>query len=213
MKYNKSLITVLVILAAIAVVAGIKIMTQGQLAQSFETSRTKGNPGAAIKIVEYIDFQCPSCAMGAQKIKEYMQKYPDKIFLDMRYFPLDMHRHALVASKYAECAGRQDKFWAMHDLILEKQKSWTELTNVAPVFDIYAKENGLDMGKLKACLSADTVDQVIQRNRKEGMDIGIRSTPTYFINGKMVVGIKLLQEELDQLLGISKTSEQKEVQP
>lgn len=212
MKQNKSFVTVLVIFAAIAVVVGIKIMTQGKLAQSSGDWRTKGNPGAPIKIVEYIDFQCPSCAMGAQKIKEYMQKYPDKIFLDMRYFPLEMHRHALVASKYAECAARQGQFWPLHDLILEKQKIWTELTNVAPVFDIYAKESGLDMGKLKACLSADTVDRVIQRSRKEGMDIGIRSTPTYFINGKMVVGIKLLQEELDQLLGVAPKTDSKNAQ-
>ncbi|PIW64122.1 MAG: hypothetical protein COW13_01225 [Candidatus Omnitrophica bacterium CG12_big_fil_rev_8_21_14_0_65_50_5] len=212
MKQNKSLVTVLVIFAAIAVVAGIKIVTQGQLTQSSGTSRTKGNSGAPVKIVEYIDFQCPMCAVGARTIKDYMDRYPDKIFLDMRYFPLDMHRHALVASQYAECAGRQDKFWTMHDVILEKQKSWAETVNASTVFDIYAKESGLNMGKLKACLSDDNTAGVIQRSRKEGMDIGIRSTPTYFINGKMVVGIKLLQEELDHLLGVTPKTDSNNVQ-
>lgn len=206
MLKNKLLMTIVVLLLVIVSIVGIKILTQGKLGYSAEKSRTKGNPDAPVKVVEYIDFQCPMCAMGAKKLKEYTDKYPEKIYLEMHYFPLEMHKHAMTASQYAECAAQQGKFWEFQDVMLDKQRSWSEAANATAIFDIYAKEVGLDMNRLKTCLPGKSVNQLIEKSKKEGRDLGIRSTPTYFVNGKMVVGIKLLQEEVDPLLGIPKSA-------
>lgn len=203
---NKIFITIGVILMAVTAIVGFKVLTQNHISYgTSEQSRTKGNPNSKIKIVEYMDLQCPMCALGAKKLKEYLEKYPEKIYIELHYFPLDMHKHALMAAQYAQCAAEQDKFWVLHDVLVDQQKSWSEATNAAALFDIYAKEIGLDMSRFKACVPSDRVKRVIEKDKQQGRDLAVRSTPTYFINGKMVVGIKLLEDELGTLLGIAKT--------
>ncbi|MDO8580531.1 MAG: thioredoxin domain-containing protein, partial [Candidatus Omnitrophota bacterium] len=124
------------------------------------------------------------------------------IYLELKYFPLEnMHPHAKLSAQYAECAARQGKFWPFHDLVIERQPQWKRLIDAKPAFEIMAVEADLDLYKLKFCLEDEKITAFIDQDKEEGRQKGVRSTPTYFINGKMVVGATALEEELTLLVG------------
>jgi len=204
---SKPVATVLVIISCIAAVQITTFVLsyfRGTPAAKSVLARSKGNPKAELKITEYIDFQCPACARGAKTLHEITVKYPAKIYLEMKYFPLGQsHQHAMISALYAECTARQDKFWAFVDPLLEKQSLWAKLTNAEPMFREIAQAVRVDLDQLNSCLVEKGVEEAILKERDFGKTLGIKSTPTYFINGKMVVGAKSLQEELDKHLGLS----------
>ncbi|MCK5082196.1 MAG: thioredoxin domain-containing protein [Candidatus Omnitrophica bacterium] len=164
------------------------------------SARIKGNDHAPIKVTEFIDFQCFACAYGAAYLKEMIKKHPEAIQVEVKHFPLQMHRHGLSSSRYAECSARQGGFWPFQDMLLARQGNWMRLVDADPAFLQIADDSGLDEKKLEACLKDYTVDEAIEKNKEEGKVLGIKSTPTYFINGKMVVGGKSLEEEIKKLL-------------
>lgn len=192
----------MVMVVCVGAVLGFKFVMDKNRDQMIrmKTARVKGNPKAPIKIVEYIDFQCPACAAGANKIKEYMNDHPDKIFVEMKYYPLAMHPHSFTSAYYAECALRQRKFWEFHDLLIGRQAMWSQLPEVKSVFDGMAKELELKMDKLESCVNDEKTKEVVIKTREEGDLLGVKSTPTYFLNDKLIVGLKNLKSELDSLL-------------
>ncbi|MBZ0167230.1 MAG: DsbA family protein [Candidatus Omnitrophica bacterium] len=196
---NKKLLTVGVIIVAIATVAGVKLYLNSRSVNTV-TGRTKGNPQAPVKIVEFIDFQCPACAAGAKMLNARLKQYPDKIHLEMKYFPLKMHAHAFLSSRFAECAARQDKFWAYHDKLIYGQNEWSKVVNAYPLFLQMAQEAGLDTNQLHSCLNDAKIDKVINEHHTEGRKLGVRSTPTYFVNGEIVVGTRDLEKKIKELL-------------
>jgi protein-disulfide isomerase len=107
-----------------------------------------------------------------------------------------MHRHAMLSALYSECASRQGKFWALDEPMLAQQAQWAQLINPEPVFQAMAAQVGLDVSQLNACVASDEARKVINDEKSLGQTLGVVSTPTYFINKKMVVGTKSLQEEL-----------------
>ncbi len=196
---SKRLVTILVILGCIAAVLGVRfIIHRSTTASAIHVAgtRSKGNPQADLRIVEYIDFQCPSCAVGSKMLSGYFKKYPGRIFLELKYFPLRMHRHGFKSSLYAQCAARQGKFWPFHDLLIDRQGQWKGLVNAQSAFTIMVKDTGLDQKKMDACLGNKEVADVIIKDKTEGQSRRVKSTPTYFINDKMVVGSKSLRKEL-----------------
>ncbi|MBP9855453.1 MAG: thioredoxin domain-containing protein [Candidatus Omnitrophica bacterium] len=199
-KKNKQLISFLLVVLVIGLVLGIKYYQKSQPTSEL-SGRFKGNPNAKIKIVEYMDFQCPACAMGAKYLRERMQKDSQNIYVEMRYFPLPMHTHALLSARFAECAANQNKFWEFHDQLIDHQDEWSKVINAYPSFEAMAKQVSLDMTKLQACLADNKVDQVIKQYKESGQKLGIKATPTYFVNDKMVVGLKDLQKEFKEILG------------
>ena len=201
-KMSKRNFTLILILIAVAAVVGIRtyLGSKRSLAQGTNV-RAKGNPNASIKIIEYIDFQCPACAAGAKQLKEYFAQYPDKMYLEMHYYPLvGIHAHALEAARYAQCAAKQGKFWSLHDLLIARQDEWKGLINADPSFMQMAKEVQLNMKSLEVCLQDESVNKLIFDERDKGTSLGIQSTPTYFVNGNMVVGSKSLIDMLLPLL-------------
>jgi protein-disulfide isomerase len=160
---------------------------------------TKGDPAAPIQVVEFIDFQCPACAAGALVIKNFMRDNPGTVFLQMKYFPLAGHPHGIISAKYAECAARQGQFWAMHDLILENQPQWRDLTDARPALDMYARNLGLDLRRLGTCLASPETAARLVKTKAEGEALGVRSTPSYVINGELIVGFRNLTSRLNQL--------------
>ena len=201
---RKTQVGILVVVFCVALVVTVNIVRNYLSAPPGlgSASRSKGNPFAAVKIKEYIDFQCPACAKGAAILGQYVKTYPNKIYLEMHYFPLEqMHVHAVRSARYAECAARQGKFWPLHDLLIIKQPEWRQLLNADPFFQQLAKETKLDMLKLEACLTGDDVKRVIEADKAEATALGIQSTPTYIINGQMFVGIKMLEDELKSKVG------------
>ncbi len=199
------MIVVLVCFVAIYVVKFFKNHPMGP-GQSIP-ARATGNPQANIKIVEFMDYQCPACAKAAAMLKETLKSNSDKIYLQIKYYPLDkFHIHAIRAARYAECSARQGKFWPMHELLFEKQEQWREMINPDTIFEDIAKTAGLDMNKLNVCLGNAEVGDVILKDKQEGVAKGVQSTPTFFVNDKMVVGINALEQELMNAMGRVKSS-------
>jgi protein-disulfide isomerase len=196
MKKWSLTVWVVVILAIIVVGARIFFGSR-QISGNPEQARAEGNPDARVKIVEFVDFQCPACAWGLKYLKTFLASHPNDLYIQVRYFPLtSLHHHALISALYSECAARQGKFWPLDDLMISQQAQWAQLINPQPVFDAMARQVGMDMDRLNACLDSDDTIKVINDEKVMGQSLGITSTPTYFINGKMVVGTKDLQDEL-----------------
>ena len=114
-----------------------------------------------------------------------------------------MHKYGYLSAQYAECAAQQGKFWPFHDSLLARQGNWSRLADAAPAFERIAEEVGLNTQALETCLQAGKADAVIEKDKAEGKSHNIQSTPTYFVNGKMVVGKPSLDQELNKLLGES----------
>jgi len=201
-KMNKTQATLWVLIIFGIIMIGVQWFGQSSRNQGTaagEQARSKGDPQASVRIVEFVDFQCPACAYGAKMLHGYFQDYSKDMFVQMKYFPLRMHKHSLLAAQYAQCAARQKKFWPVYDLLFERQKKWSSLNNPRPDLDLIAKDATLDMGRLKQCLDDSGVRRIIQKNIDEGKAKGVRSTPTYFINGNMVVGPQALKGALKHL--------------
>ncbi|MBI5150324.1 MAG: thioredoxin domain-containing protein [Candidatus Omnitrophica bacterium] len=204
-KSSKLNLTLGIIVFGVLVIAGVKYLGKVLMPSHVASAamRVKGSPDAPIRVTEFIDLECPACAQGAKYLAQFMADHPGSVRLELKYFPLKMHRHGLEVARYAECAARQGKFWPFHDLLLERQANWSRLMDTAPAFALISGEVGLDPQRLKACLKDASVDAFITQNRLEGENRGVKSTPTYYVNGKMVVGINSLQSELTQLLNAS----------
>ena len=109
-----------------------------------EPAHAQGDAKAPVTLEEFGDFQCPPCGLLHPVLKAMETEYgPQKLRIIFREYPLvPNHVHALAAARAAEAAGLQGKFWEMHDLIYEHQKDWSEVFDVRPIFDGYAKSIG-----------------------------------------------------------------------
>jgi protein-disulfide isomerase len=144
----------------------------------------KGNPNAPVTLVEYSDFQCPSCGNYFPLLKQLSDEYKDQLRIVYRHYPLSFHAHAELAAQAAEAAGKQGRFWEMHDLIFRQQKDWSEKVGSArSLFVGYARELGLDMARFEADLDSKEVRQAVDADRRSGDWVGVDSTPTFFLNG------------------------------
>ena len=118
-------------------------------------------------------------------LEQMHEEFGDKLHIIFREFPLvPTHKHALTAASAAEAAGLQGKFWPMHDLIYEHQAEWKKEFNVRPIFEGYAKQIGLDVERYKRDMDSDLVAQRIFQDGKRGHSLGVKGTPTVFINGR-----------------------------
>ena len=188
MKKNKVVLTLFILLLCVGMIHGARFFfgPHGRVTLDKRIlNRSKGNPAASVWIVEYMDYQCPSCRLATKMLDAYFKQYPSKLYLQIRFHPLKQHPHGLESALYAECAMRQKKFWEFHHLLFENQSEWRETSDATQKFHDYAKEAGLDLTKLDACLvNPLTKDTVLQENI-DSVALGIHSTPTFFINGKI----------------------------
>jgi protein-disulfide isomerase len=143
------------------------------------TDHVLGPEHARTKIVEYGDFECPTCKQAAPAIRMLLDRFPNQICFSYRHFPLiDAHPHALVAAEVSESAAAQGKFWQMHDLLFDRQEHLKEKD-----LRDYAQTLALDMSRY----TAEMDDHIYLQRVREHMDGGsrshIRSTPAFFING------------------------------
>lgn len=138
-------------------------------------------------LVEYSDFQCPACGRYEPILRQLEQEFGAKLEFAYRYFPLrQIHINAELSAAVAEAAGRQKKFWEMHDIIFDHQNDWAESTDARNMFIGYAQDLKLDVEKFKADLdSRETADR-IEKDFQEGERAGVNSTPTFFLNGQKI---------------------------
>jgi protein-disulfide isomerase len=147
----------------------------------------KGATSSPVVLVEYLDFECEACGAYYPVVKQLEAEYGDRVAFVARYFPLPNHRNGIPAALAAEAAGRQGKFWEMHDLLFTRQTTWGEKQMPTPeVFEAYAQELGLDMERFKSDVASDEVRTRVLRDVEIGQNIGVKSTPTFFLNGKPV---------------------------
>lgn len=160
----------------------------------------KGSADAKVTIVEYSDFQCPFCSKASATVAEIEKKYGNKVKVVFKNFPLPFHSQARVAAEAALCANEQGSklFWKMHDAMFADQ-SKLDKDNLL----LTAKKIGVKEADFKTCLEATKYKAVIDTDMAEGQKLGIKSTPTFFINGKLVSGaqpVEVFSEVIDEEL-------------
>jgi protein-disulfide isomerase len=169
---------------------------------SAEGAPFKGPRNAPITIVEFTDFQCPYCKRVLNVLDQVLERYPGKVKLAFRDFPLtSIHPHAQRAAEAAHCAGDQGKFWEYHDLLFDKQDAIPNEN-----FAEHAKALGLEVAAFQTCLESGKYKEKIERNHADGVKAGVSGTPAFFINGRLLSGAQPLEafktvidEELDRL--------------
>ena len=136
---------------------------------------------ARVAVVEYGDFECPNCKQAAPVVKLILHRFAGRLRFVYRHFPLEeVHPHALQAAEAAECADAQGRFWQMHDLLFDNQAhlKTNQLHN-------YAEGLQLEMGRYTAGMTDRAYLQRIREHQQGGRDSGVRSTPTFFVNGSL----------------------------
>jgi len=162
-----------------------------------EPAHVLGPATAPVRLEEFGDFECPPCGLFHPILEQMHAEFGDQMQITFREFPLvPTHQHALAAASSAEAAGLQGKFWEMHDLLYEHQKDWKDKFDVRPVFEGYAKQIGLDIERYTRDLASDLVGQRIFQDGKRGHSMGVKGTPTVFINGREVPFESLPAEKL-----------------
>ncbi len=147
----------------------------------------KGNELAQKTIVEYSDFQCPACKAYYPIMQQIEKELGATVRIVYRHFPLtQIHKNSLQSSYAAEAAGKQGKFWEMHDMLFERQDAWSNSTAVTDVFVGYAKELGLNTEKFKTDMESQDVKDRVRRDMDSGTAAGVPGTPTFFLNGKLI---------------------------
>jgi protein-disulfide isomerase len=143
----------------------------------------QGNVNAAIALVEYGDFECPHCRRAHPFVKRLLKERSKELHFVFRNFPLqEIHPHAYVAAVTAEAAGKQNKFWEMHDLIFENQDKLT--TNYLMSL---AESLGLDFAQFAKDSKSEAVQSKIEMDFESGIRSGVNGTPTFFLNGSPIL--------------------------
>jgi protein-disulfide isomerase len=169
--------------------------------------RTKGSAGAAITVYEMSDFQCPYCRMHAlQTFPELERDYvaTGKVRWVFINFPLtSIHANAEPAAEVALCAGRQDKFWEVHDVLFRTQPTWAPLKDPGQFFVTLADSSKLDRGSFLSCLQEGHTRGEVEADANAALRAGAQSTPTFYIEGGLLAGAQpaqVFREILDSIL-------------
>lgn len=143
------------------------------------TDHSIGPADAKVTVIEYGDFECPTCAAAEPAVRQILKLHGSRIRFVFRHFPLeDVHPHALVAAEAAEAAGAQGEFWPMHDLLLANSMHLTRRH-----LEDYAAKIELDLARFRADLDDEVYRQRVREHQDGGRQSHLRATPTFFVNG------------------------------
>jgi len=144
-----------------------------------EADHRSGPDDAPVTLVEYGDFECPSCGAAYPYVERVRKKMGSRLRFVFRHFPLtQMHPHAMHAAEAAEAAGAQGKFWQMHGMLFEHQDALEDADLVR-----YAKALHLDDKRFASELASEAHGERIREHIGSGIRSGVNGTPTFFING------------------------------
>jgi protein-disulfide isomerase len=153
-----------------------------------------GDAGAPVTIIEFGDYQCPSCRMFWVDVEPRLKKdYIDtgKVKLVFRDFPIvENHPEAIVAAMAAQCAAEQGKYWQYHDKLFREQDRRGEGIVRFKVTDLkkWGADLRLDTAALNQCIDSERYKDEVAKDYADGIAVGIRGTPTFFINGRVIGG-------------------------
>jgi protein-disulfide isomerase len=145
------------------------------------TDHVLGSPHAPVEVVEYGDFQCPTCKVSVSAVKMLLKHFEDRIRFAYRHFPLEvLHPHALSAAEAAECAGAQGRFWEMHRILFDNQSHLDRKH-----LDGYAESLGLDMPRFKSEMDGESYRQRIREQMEAARRSHLRATPGFFVDRRI----------------------------
>jgi protein-disulfide isomerase len=151
-----------------------------------EEVHVRGPANAAVTLEEFGDFQCPPCGGLEGPLRQIERDYPSSLRIIFRHFPFPNHEHAYEAAYAAEAAGLQGRFWEVHDLLYREQSVWAKSTDVQSLFNSYAGMIGLDLERFQKDVGGEEVKAKVESDRKRGESLGVKNTPTIFINNQSV---------------------------
>jgi protein-disulfide isomerase len=158
-----------------------------------------GDRHAPITVVEYGDFECPTCKQAAPSVKLLLERFENRVRFAYRHFPQEgIHPHAMQAAQAAECAGAQRQFWVMHDLLFANQAHLDHKHLLE-----YAAKIELDQVQFRAELDDEVYLQRIREHIDSGRASHVRATPGFFVNGTIVdvsFGLRALFDAVEAAL-------------
>jgi protein-disulfide isomerase len=147
------------------------------------TDHHQGNVNAAIILVEYGDFECPYCGRAHPLVKRLLKEKGKELHFVFRNFPLrEIHPHAFISALAAEAAGKQDKFWEMHDLIFENQQGLS-----ANLLNSFAERLDLDLAAFTKDSKSRELQSKVETDFESGLRSGVNGTPSFFLNGSKLL--------------------------
>lgn len=165
------------------------------------TTHTRTEGTANITLVEYGDFQCPACGQYYSVVEQVYEKYKGKITFQFRHFPLtSIHPNAFAASRAAEAAGKQGKFFEMYQQLYTNQTAWSDSSAPSKLFEKYAKDIGLNVSTFKTDFASASVNDAIQADLAAGEKLGVNSTPTFILDDKLIKNPNPTVEAFSQVI-------------
>src|SRR5437588_5541358 len=168
-------------------ITGTETEADGQVVHVLGPDKT------AVTLEEFGDFQCPPCGGLSEPINQLQKQYNLRVIY--RNFPLSVHKWAKDAAYAAEAAGRQGKFWQMHDLLFREQAVWSQSSDARALFQAYAGMLQLDLGKFRQDMDNPEVQRQVEMDLKRGAAIGVKTTPTILLNNQALDAPILMPEE------------------
>jgi protein-disulfide isomerase len=150
-------------------------------------SFTKGPERAPVSVVMFSDFECGFCRRSESTLRALMQHYGDRVRLVWKNLPLPIHPSARLAALAAFAAGEQGKFWEYHDALFAHQDALD-----AASLDRYATDLGLDLARFHRTMADPRAEAAIAADEREAARLGVQGTPTFFVNGRRIIGAQRL---------------------
>ena len=146
-----------------------------------------GSKTAGVVLIEYGDYQCPACAAYHNFTKQLVAEFGENITFVYRHFPLRrIHPNTDISAQAAEAAGKQGKFWEMHDLLFKNQNAWAKSLSAERIFVEYAATLGLNTEQFKNDLDSDEIKDKINQDLASAEKANLPGTPSFFLNGQAI---------------------------
>ena len=144
----------------------------------------RGNPNAALTVIQFAEFQCPYCGRAKDTVDKVLKNYDGKVNMVFRDYPLGFHDRAIPAAIAANCAGAQGKYWEMWDAMMTNQRALSDTD-----LEGYATKSGVpNMDTWHQCLRDPAQVEEVRKDMTDGETAGVTGTPAFFINGVMISG-------------------------
>lgn len=161
-------------------------MSSGELVGA-EVGVARGPEDAPVLIEEYADYLCGYCQMVATlTLPQVMERYVDTGRARFVFYDFPLHEESLPAAEAARCAGDQDAFWPMSEMLFTRMREWRTERDPVSKFGDYAEQLGLDGGQLEDCVESGKHRETVLRSQLRARQLGLSGTPTFIINGRRV---------------------------
>ena len=196
---SKAVKPILIIVLAVAVAGGAAVYFSRQPNEAAKTPENspaaplknsggghfRGPENAKVTLVEFGDYQCPSCKAFHPIVLEILSRYPQQVRLEFHHYPLvSIHGNSMAASLTVEAAGEQGKYWEMHDLLFEHQEEWSKSPNPEPDFLALAGMLGLNQNTFMQAMRSSQLQDRILQDVVRAREANVEAVPTFFIDGQ-----------------------------